>query len=51
MMQSQPPNQQRHVCRHCGWEWNSRLGRLPRVCPRCKRYTWQEEPSLGREKR
>ena len=28
-------------CRVCGYEWESRLNRDPKQCPRCKRYDWQ----------
>ena len=33
-----------HTCQRCGHVWTqmARLkDRLPKVCPRCKRYEWQ----------
>ena len=31
------------TCRICGHKWISRLEQIPRVCPRCKRYEWNEQ--------
>ena len=28
-------------CRHCGHEWLPRENKLPKSCPKCKRYDWQ----------
>lgn len=28
------------VCRFCGAQWQTRLDRLPKMCPSCKRYDW-----------
>lgn len=29
-------------CTCCGHEWRPIRDTLPKVCPRCKRYEWQE---------
>ena len=29
-------------CERCGHRWKPRYDRLPKVCPECKRTTWNE---------
>lgn len=31
-------------CKKCGHTWQSKLGGLPKACPACKNYFWQEAP-------
>jgi len=31
------------VCKRCGKEWIPRRFELPKACPGCKRYDWNEE--------
>ena len=30
-------------CLRCEYEWESRLERKPKVCPKCKSYFWDKE--------
>lgn len=29
-------------CRKCGYEWDAQIESVPKACPRCKSYYWQE---------
>jgi predicted Zn-ribbon and HTH transcriptional regulator len=31
-----------YKCDKCGHEWVPRYGKAPKVCPKCKRETWNE---------
>lgn len=31
----------KHKCVRCDHEWQSRVDRLPKCCPKCKSYYWQ----------
>jgi predicted Zn-ribbon and HTH transcriptional regulator len=33
-------------CLHCRHVWPSRLGRKPKVCPKCKSYNWNKLPKI-----
>ena len=37
-------------CLRCGWEWASRMERLPKVCPRCKSPYWNKPKWKGVKK-
>jgi len=30
-------------CLRCDYQWQSRLKRKPKVCPKCKSYFWDKE--------
>lgn len=30
-------------CNRCGLEWTPRVSHVPRACPKCKSYKWNEE--------
>jgi predicted Zn-ribbon and HTH transcriptional regulator len=30
----------KHTCKRCGYEWESRYAHPPRACPKCKSYRW-----------
>jgi predicted Zn-ribbon and HTH transcriptional regulator len=38
-------------CRKCGHSWIPREGELPKVCPRCKSYAWNDEQKGKEEKK
>jgi len=29
-------------CKRCGWEWEPRTDAKPKVCPRCKSYSYDK---------
>ena len=29
-------------CKKCGHKWANRKDKKPRVCPKCKKYTWDD---------
>jgi len=29
-------------CKICGHSWSKRTDKLPRACPKCKRYDWMD---------
>ena len=31
-----------HTCLKCGYQWEPRIERRPRVCPRCKNHDWDK---------
>ncbi len=31
-----------YTCKKCGHKWANRKGIKPRVCPKCKKYTWND---------
>jgi len=33
----------KNKCLRCDYEWESRLERKPKVCPKCKSYFWDQE--------
>jgi rubrerythrin len=33
-------NPQTYICQLCYYQWDGRMDRPPRTCPRCKRYDW-----------
>lgn len=28
------------ICDHCGHRWHTKVNKVPFVCPKCKRTTW-----------
>lgn len=36
-------------CMYCGNEWVPRTARMPKVCPRCKRYGWETGTATKRK--
>ena len=39
----QPSTTRTCKCKRCLWVWVNRKPTLPRACPKCKSYKWQEE--------
>ena len=39
----------KHRCQKCGWEWIPRIEELPKVCPKCKSYNWNDNHQLKKE--
>lgn len=29
-------------CKRCGWKWIPRTANMPRECPNCKSYKWND---------
>jgi uncharacterized Zn ribbon protein len=34
-------------CKKCDHEWIPRINGIPKVCPKCKHYDWQESEKPG----
>ena len=34
---------EKYKCKRCGHEWIPRIEKLPKACPGCKNYRWNEE--------